>query len=350
VADGTQVRQVGAVNAANALTLQVDDGSPYLPALGLWLDPARAVPRAFVSHAHAVAAARGSSRVLASPETAALASSLGEELPAAETIAWDGSVELPVDPAYGGGIARLSIAAAGHALGAAQLVVEHGGRRLVYTGDWSAEEDGTHPPGAIIACDELAVTSAFALPIFRFEPASAVRAELVAWCAERLLEGVTPFVLAKTPGPAQAIVRALSARGLPVSGDEAVRRACAAYEALGVVLGPVAPHDAGTRGRVVVASAGARATELRHKGRSVVAYASGWALLDAAVEQKRADAAFVLADQADLEGIVSLARATGASRVLATRGDAVPLAHLLREAGLAARPLPSETIDERGLS
>lgn len=302
------------------------------------------MPAAFVSHAHVGSGALGSGRVLASPETVALAGMAGPGF------AWDGAVDWPVDAAYGGGTARLTLAPAGHVLGAAQLVVEHAGRRLVYTGDWSGEADETRPAGAAIPCDELVVTTTFALPIFRFDPAARTLAALVDWCAAQLLEGVTPVVLARSPGPAQAIVRALSARGLPVSGDEEVRRACAAYEALGVVLGPVRPHDAKERGRAVVASADARATDLRARGRVAVAYASGWALLDAAVEQKRADEAFVLADQADHDGLVALVRATGAGRVVATRGDARAFVQLLRAGGVEAVALETGAIDERGAS
>jgi hypothetical protein len=338
------------VGETDVLHVDLDERGVHLPALGLWLDPVRAAPFAFVSHAHAAKAARESGRVLASPETVAIAGALEAGALDSAALAWDEALELPVDPAYGGGVARVSIAPAGHMLGAAQLVVEHAGRRLGYTGDWSGEGDGTHAAGAIVACDALVVTTAFALPIFRFSPRAAVLESLVAWCAERLASGVTPVVLAQTPGPAQGIARALSARGLPVSGDDDVRRACAAYEALGVVLGPVPLHEPGTNGRAIVASAAVKATELRPRGRHEVAYASPWAVLDAAVEQKRADAAFVLAGQADFDGWRALVRASGARRVVATRGDAGVFARMLRADGLAAVALEGPAIDERGES
>lgn len=335
------------VNAPDAPRVTMDEAGPFVPALGLWLDPTRPVPLAFVSHAHAARAAAGSARVIASRETLALATALGMTMSDAQPLEWDASVELPVD---GGRQARLSLAPAGHLLGAAQLVVEHAGGKLVYAGDWSDEADPTRAPGIAVACDELVVTTTFALPIFRFEPAADVLAALVEWCSSRLGDGVTPVVLAGTPGPAQAIARALSARGLPASGDEEVRRGCAAYEALDVVLGPLAPHEPGGRGRVVVASAATRAADLRARGKVEVAYASGWALLDASVEQKRADAAFVLADQADHDRLVALVQATGARRVVATRGDADAFAHLLRARGVDAEAVDLAPIDERGAS
>lgn len=338
------------MNPLDAFGLEVDGGGLCLRALGLWLDPTRAVPAAFVSHAHAARSASGSGRVLASPETVALAAALGALGANASVVGWHDAVEVPVERAFGRGTARLSIAPAGHTLGAAQLLVEHAGRRLVYTGDCSADADATHAAGIAVPCDDLVVTTTFALPIFRFQPAASVRAALVDWCANRLAHRITPVVLAQTPGPAQAIVHALSARGLPVSGDEEVRRGCAAYEALDVVLGPVRAHEPGAQARVVVASASARAMDLRTRGRVEVAYASGWASLDAALEQKRADAAFVLADQLDFDGLVSLVRSTSARRVLTTRGDAGAFAHLLRGMGVDAQPLGLDAIDDRGAS
>jgi putative mRNA 3-end processing factor len=342
---------VGCVAERNALGLEVDERGLRLSALDLWVDPVAAVPAAFVSHAHAARAARGSGRVLASRETLALAAALGDAPGDAHALAWDEAIEMPLGARWGGGgggTARLSIAPAGHVLGAAQLVVEHARGRLVYTGDWCGEADPTRPAGVAVPCDELVVTTTFALPIFRFEPAAGVLGALVEWCAERLADGVTPVVLSATPGPAQAIARALSARGLPASGDDEVRRACAAYEALDVVLGPLPAHEPGARGRVIVASAGARATDRRARGRVEVAYASGWALLDAAVEQKRADAAFVLADQADHDGLIALVRATQARSVVATRGDALAFAHRLERTGIDARALELGPIDPRG--
>ena len=70
-----------------------------------------------------------------------------------------------------------------------------------------------------------------------------------------------------------------------------------------------------------------------------MAYASGWALLDAAVEQKRADAAFVLSDQADHDQLVALVRGAGSVEVVATRGDARAFVQLLRGVGVDAAAL-----------
>src|SRR5882672_6728814 len=171
------------VGPGGPLGLEETDDGLLLRALGLSLDPVRPAARAFVSHAHA---GLPGAEVFASPETLALMAALAPAgASTGRALDWEGRLVLPIERAFGGGTARLTLARAGHVLGGAQLVVDHPRGRLVYTGDWSGERDGGNEPGAIALCDELVVTSTFALPIFRFAPFAATMAALVDWCAAR---------------------------------------------------------------------------------------------------------------------------------------------------------------------
>jgi putative mRNA 3-end processing factor len=331
-----------------ALGLNVDDGALLLRALGLSLDPTHAVATAFVSHAHAAQGAKGSGLVLASPETIALAHATGGPIEGARPIGWEDAIEMPIGRGFGGKTARLSIAPAGHMLGAAQLVVDHPRGRLVYTGDWGDQVDAAYRAGVAVPCDEIVVTSTFALPIFRFDPLAQTLSAIVAWCAARAADKVAPIVLAHTPGPAQSIARALIAAGVAVAAHDDVVRGCAAYEMLGVSIGPLRPHAPEKYDAVLVLPPSARGKDYRP--RAAIAYASGWALLDAAAEQKRADAAFALADRADSDALMTLVRASGARIVHATHGDAGVLAHMLRRQGLHAEAFDLPPIDGRGTS
>jgi putative mRNA 3-end processing factor len=359
------------VGPGGPLGLEETKDGLVLRALGLALDPVRPAARAFVSHVHA---ALPNAESIASRETLGLMEALSlAEASSSVVLEWGESLELPVDRAYGGGTARLTLAHAGHVLGGAQLLIDHPRGRLVYTGDWSGERAAGHAAGDVAPCDELVVNSTFALPIFRFPPFAQTMAALVDWCAARLADGARPIVLAQTPGPAQSIARALAARGLAVEAEERVLRTCLAYEALGCPIGPVRPAsdpptDAvfvappgarstappGARstappGARLTAPSGARSTAPRGTPRrsSAVAYASGWALLDAAVDQKRADAAFVLADLADFDSLVAMVEATGAKRVHAVRGDAGVFARSLRARGIDAGAIELPAIDDR---
>ena len=335
----------------------------FLPALGLWLDPRVPVDRAFVSHAHADhhwGAAQSQGVVLGSRETIALLEARRRaKLDGARALAWDGWIEVRVDEAHGGGTARLSIAPAGHVLGAAQLVVEHGDRKLVYTGDFQSGGGLTHASGAPVACDALIVESTFGLPIFRFPDRVATRARIVEWCRRALDAGELPVLLGYALGKSQELVRACLDAGLPVVAHGAVHVVCAAYESLGVDLGVrdgrLVPYAKWSEAKetkrapaVIVAPPQAQGQPMIRKMKSArVAYVSGWALIDAAVEQRRADAGFVLSDHADYDDLMATIAATGARRVHVTHGDDVEvLARLVHDAlDVEAIPLPLPPID-----
>src|SRR3954447_16889287 len=99
----------------------------HLPALDLWLDPDGGKPVAFLSHAHADHAKGDHGETFCSEATGELYRFRGGALSHIRPLAWGEAIE------HRG--ARLSLHPAGHILGAAQLLVEHGGERLVYTGD-----------------------------------------------------------------------------------------------------------------------------------------------------------------------------------------------------------------------
>lgn len=333
------------------MDVELRPGGLFLPALDLWLDPDRPVPRAFVSHAHGDhAGGAGSGTVFGSPETLALLAVRRGMIPGELPVGWDESVELSTPS----GPARIMIAPAGHVLGAAQLVVDHGGGRLVYTGDYRTGPGETHLTGAPIACDTLIVESTFGLPIFRFPERAATIAALVVWCRQTLEAGDTPVVLAYALGKSQAIVHALLAADLPVVAHGAVHKICVAYESLGVPMGIAdgrtrAYADAKSSRAVLVTPPDTVSQPMIKKRRDAkVAYVSGWAMIDAAVDRHRADAAFAISDHADFDDLVATVDATGAREVVVTHGEALPFSWALAARGgdRAVTALATRALDE----
>lgn len=256
------------------------------------LDPTGDVPLAFVSHAHA-AHADASAEIVASPETIAdIERRRGAPLPNARALAWQERIERPL---ASGATAKLSLAPSGYMRGAAQLVVDHPGGRFVYTGDVGGEGF------EVVACDELVIESTYALPIFRFPPRARELDALASYCRAN----ASAVVLAEDE---DAIAAELGARGV--------------------------------QARVV----SLRERPAKTKGK--IALASGAALLDAVVERRRADAAFVVSSHADSDALVAIAEKTGARHVIATHGDAVVLAKLLAEHGIEAYAIELPPIDE----
>ena len=335
----------------------------YLPELDLFLDPSVPVARAFVSHAHGDhAGALGSKLLLASRETMVLAAARAPG-PAAQGaksaapaagLAW----EEPFELATAAGTARVSLAPAGHVLGAAQLVIDHPRGRLVYTGDFQPGGGETHAAGAPVPCDELIVESTFALPIFRFPDRAVTRQAIVDECRAALAEGDAPVVLAYALGKSQEIIASLLAAELPVVAHGAVHKVSAVYEALGVEQGvadgrlrayaeeKASEKVAKAEPAVLVTPPRTRQQPMvKKRKRARVLYVSGWGLLDSALERHRADRAFALSDHADHDELVALVRASGASYVHAVHGDTEILAHILREQGIAATAVESAALD-----
>jgi len=323
--------------AEEALAVVARPEGLYVPALDLFLDPGAPVARAFVSHAHGDhVVAQGGARTLASAPTAALLRGrFGLEtshcLAWGEALAWDA----PAGPC------TLTVAPAGHVLGAAQLVADTPAGRLVYTGDYQSGPGLTHDVGAPIPCDVLVVEATFGLPIFHFPPREAVRAAIGKWCEERLAANETPVLLAYALGKAQELCAALGQAGLPVMAHGAVAKMCAAYEALGVALPGVRPYAAAdTAPGVLIVPPWARGQSFVKKRKNArIAYVSGWALIDAARERFDADAVFTLSDHADFDDLLFTVRSSGARRVYTTFGHAAPFAAILRELSIDARPL-----------
>lgn len=359
--------------ALDQLAVVAHPSGLHVPALDLFLDPHAPAARSFVSHAHGdhVPPAAGAP-LLASVETAALLRARhGVEVTRAlewgEPIEWDAPI----------GRCSLTIAPAGHVLGAAQLVADTPAGRLVYTGDYQSGPGLTHASGAPVPCDVLVIEATFGLPIFHFPPRPSVRAAIVEWCAARLAAGESPVLLAYSLGKAQELIAALGEAGLPIVAHGSCLRVCAAYRELGVALPEVGPASATTaraarpkvrrsrepaepaiepdlaaasapdpRPGVLVAPPWVRGQPLVKKRRDArVGYVSGWARIDAARERFDADAVFPLSDHADFDDLVFTVRTSGARRVYTTFGHAAPFAAIFRELGVDARPLEAAARD-----
>jgi Cft2 family RNA processing exonuclease len=332
-----------------SIALEVHPGGLHLPSVNVFLDPDRPVERAFISHAHGDHGGGWDSRVVyASRETIALLEARHGPLPGPRVIGWDEKIDV-------GGGAQLSLAPAGHVLGAAQLIVDHPRGRFVYTGDYRTGPGGTHAEGAPVECDTLAIESTFGLPMFAFPDREVTMQALVAWCRSVLNDGDTPVVFAYALGKSQAIAHELHKAGMEVIAHGAAYKICVAYEALGVPLGIQAgslrPYAEEKKrkslGAVLLAPPRTAATPMI-KGRKGfrTAYVSGWSIIDASIERLRAEAGFAISDHADFDDLLETVRASRARFVYATHGEPAVFSRILKEQGIASEPREVRAIDD----
>jgi Cft2 family RNA processing exonuclease len=296
----------------------------------LWLDPLTVREVAFVSHAHSDHARRHRLALLTT-ETLALLTD-GRRPHATQVI------ELGEEVRLGG--ATLTLHDAGHMLGSAQLLFEHSGCRLLYTGDLKLRR-GAGLATRVPACEVLVLESTYGRPHFRFpEPDSA--AEVIAlWCRRALDSRVTPVLLAHALGKAQEVMLALAPYGFRFALEERCVPFARGYEAAGVALPDwveLTTVEADTGERVVIAPPAGK-DAIRRLGRYRTALVSGWAQDPSFRRIFGADYAFPLSDHCDFDELLEVVRLSGADHVYTVHGFADDLARHLRRRGVRAHAL-----------
>ena len=108
------------------------------------------------------------------------------------------------------GSVTISFHPAGHILGSAQVRVEGEGGVWVVSGDYKREADPTCEPFEPVRCDTFITESTFGLPIFRWDPAQQVIANVHGWWEDNRAGGLASILFCYTLGKAQRILAALA--------------------------------------------------------------------------------------------------------------------------------------------
>jgi len=234
---------------------------------------------------------------------------------------------------------------AGHILGSAQFYLEHGGRSLLYTGDFKLRPGLSTERTQWRAADTLIMETTFGLPKYRFPPTEEIMAQMVRFCAESLEEERTPVLLGYSLGKAQEILCALMRAGLTPMLHGSVFKMTEIYRQ----LRPDFPcgyvkYEAGTmKGKVLIcppsASRTAMVTRIEKRRTAVL---TGWAVEPGAKFRYGTDAAFPLSDHADYEDLVRYVELVKPKRVLTLHGFASEFAADLRRRGWEAWALSGE--------
>ena len=299
---------------------------------GFYVDPWGPVDRAVITHAHGDHARVGSRSYLCADSCRPL---LERRFPEAVIQAAPYGQPLRI------GDVTVSFHPAGHILGSAQVRIEGPQGVWVVSGDYKREWDPTCEPFEPVACDTFITESTFGLPIFRWDPASEVVADIHQWWEENRARGVTSLLFCYTLGKAQRILASLAEiTDRPVLVHGAMAAMTDAYRRAGIGMLPteVLVERAKSKpltGELVLAPLSARGTPwMRRLGEFSDAFASGTMRVRGMRRQRNVDRGFVLSDHADWPALLQTVKDVGASRVLTTHGYPEPLARYLSARGI----------------
>jgi putative mRNA 3-end processing factor len=262
-----------------------------------WIDPARAVDNALVTHGHADHARGGHGRTVATPETLAIMELRYQTREGALPVANGETIGLP------GGV-NATFVPAGHVLGSAQIVLEHAGERVVVTGDYKRVPDPTCPPFEVVPCDVFVTEATFGLPVFRHPPVAHEIRKLLQTLADHPERCV--LVGAYALGKAQRLIAELRRAGHhdAIWLHGAMERMCRLYEEFGVALGDLRLVSDATkdqlRGAIVLGPPSVLNDRWsRRLPEPITAMASGWMRVRQRARQRMVELPLVISDHAD---------------------------------------------------
>ncbi|MGE3307772.1 MAG: ligase-associated DNA damage response exonuclease [Rhizobiaceae bacterium] len=314
-----------------------------------YIDPVHPVARALITHGHSDHARAGHAKVLATRETLDIMGiRYGAEF-AGETQAATPGETMRV------GDVAVTFHPAGHVLGSAQIAVEHGGTRIVASGDYKRRPDSTCAAFEPIACDVFITEATFGLPVFRHPDD---RDEIA-----RLLRSVAQFpershvVGAYALGKSQRVIKLIRNAGYdrPIYIHGALEKLCAYYQSQGIDLGELQPATVARSakgdfaGAIVVGPSSAFADRwARRFPDPIAAFASGWMQIRQRAKQGGVELPLIISDHSDWDELTHTIRETGASEVWVTHGREEALVRWCELAGIAARPLHLVGYEDEG--
>jgi putative mRNA 3-end processing factor len=303
-----------------------------------FIDPAVPVARAVVTHGHGDHARGGNGRVLATPPTLAIMRRRLGDAAGGSLQALDYGETLRLSNV------TLRLVPAGHVLGSAQVVLEHGGARIVVSGDYKRRPDPTCAAFEPVRSDVFVTEATFGLPVFRHPPDAHEIGKLLH--SVRLYPERCHVVGVYALGKCQRVLALLRQAGYlePVYLHGALLPLCALYEEQGVALGELRPATGVARdelkGRIVLAPPGSLADLWsRRLPDPVVAMASGWMCVKQRAKANGVELPLVISDHADWDELNATFDDVGAPEIWVTHGNEEALVRQARLRGLNARAL-----------
>ena len=314
----------------------------YVAPGNFWIDPSSPKPSALITHGHADHARGGHGKVLATRETLAIMD-VRYGAQTGQAAVYGESIRV--------GDVTATFVPAGHVLGSAQIVLDHGGERIVVSGDYKRRADPTCAAFEPVPCDIFVTEATFGLPVFRHPDTGQEIAKVIAALAANPERCV--LVGAYALGKAQRVIAELRQLGhdAPIYLHGAVQRLCDLYVALGIDLGDLRPATglkaADLKGSVVIAPPSALNDRWsRRLPDPITAMASGWMRVRQRAVQRMVELPLIISDHADWDELTSTCTELAPNEVWVTHGREEALVHWCHSRQMRARALDLVGFDD----
>jgi putative mRNA 3-end processing factor len=309
----------------------------YCPAGDFYIDPAKPVQTAVVTHAHGDHLREGSARMLmAAPGLGVARKRLKD---ARNVVPLEYGVPVALGPV------TVSLHPAGHILGSSQVRLEQDGEVWVVSGDYKRQSDPTCAPFEPLECDVFVSETTFGQPHFVWPDTAAVVGNIVRWWHINRERGKNSVLFCYALGKAQRVLaEMLRHTQEPVHVHGEIGTLVEVYRSAGIDMVPTLPVTASSaaelRGALIMATPTmSRSSWLRRLGSGARAFCSGWMLLEGESRRRGYDLGFVVSDHADWPALVRTCQESRAQRILLMHGRTDRLAAHLMELGLNAAAL-----------
>ncbi len=313
----------------------------HIKGTNLWLDATRRVDFSFISHAHIDHAVRHK-EILSTKETARLYEHRFGKAKF-NILEYNQPKRFCAKSESNKGI-KVEFFPSGHILGGAQILLERGGMRIVYTGDFKLRKCLTAKKAEVKKCDILIMESTFGLPQYVFPHRKEIIERITEFVDQVLSLGEVPIFLAYSLGKAQEIMKILGDKGYKTCVHGAIFNLAKIYEEFGVKFKNYKLYKAGDLGESVLivppwVRGSAMIQNIRKKRMAIL---TGWALDSGIKNWFGVDEAFPLSDHADFSELIEYARLAEPKKIYTVHGFS-EFPHFLRKEGFDAEQLKEST-------
>jgi len=325
------------MQASPALDVEYLQGIHVIDTI-LWLDALREADLCFLSHASQERVGPHRKVLLTEATAALLSPRMGKNK----------TLLTPYRRRFALGGLDLTLHPSGHMPGAAQIQVERGDSRLVYTGDFQLSPARTTEAAYVVECDVLVMQATYGAPGQEFPDRQETSAAILSWVTRTLSSGQQPVLFAAPLGPAQELIHLLADNGLGVRAHQSIYQVCKSYDKLGIELPGVRSHRQQVgNNEVIVYPLGLRGSKAVNRLKNTqTAAATGRALDPDATRALGVDRAFPFCLHADYPALARYAKESQAEKIYLVGESAMPLSADLRNRGMNAWPLlPPEQME-----